>query len=738
VAKVKPPAKDVKRQEALANRPVQFTALSDQPLLQEECCGDRFNLVYQLGPVYDILRNPDTRPPLAIALYGDWGSGKTTAMRWLDDLLEKGSRTNAVHVRTIWFYPWKYHDREDVWRGLVAEVILNSLDARNADVHTVIKAARQFGRFLGRSFVHVLSAYVPPAGAAAKDVLAEWQAADHPESAYLNDFETTLKDWVKDTLGKQGRMVVFIDDLDRCMPDVAVQVLEALKLYLDVEKLIFVVGLDRAVIEQQILKRYAELGVDKEKAAKYLNKMFQVEVTLAPRIRHVEAFLDAQIEAFRFWKDNLEDDHQQIFRDVVLNLSQGNPREIKRLLNSAAMYGAGYLMSEEENSAPHADKLKFAQALLYFFCHRIAAERYGLDKTPRDRQLLDAVLRNPEELHQGRFKAFDQNQEKQFIAFVLDPNLKHLLQIPYPKEEEIKILAAAMPEPEVRGTLLDRITKALGKKPEEATQDDYDKVKELDLSGLPASNLSILSRFTNLQLLNLNNTQVSDLSPLEGLANLLSLEINDAPISDLSLLKRLTNLQVLDLSNTQVSDLSPLKGLTNLLGLYLSNTQVSDLSPLKGLANLQVLYLYNTPGSDPSPLKGLANLQTLVLSDTPVSDLSPLKGLANLQTLFLSGTPVSDLSPLKGLANLRGLNLDRTPVFDLSPLKGLANLQILYLSNTPVSDLLPLKGLAKLQGLSLSNTRVSDLSPLKGLAKLEWLSFQDTPAKRAGVKWPLE
>lgn len=58
---------------------------------------DSFNLSYLLGPVYDILRHPKTKTPMAIAIYGDWGTGKTTAMRWLHGLLEtwNGTRKRA-------------------------------------------------------------------------------------------------------------------------------------------------------------------------------------------------------------------------------------------------------------------------------------------------------------------------------------------------------------------------------------------------------------------------------------------------------------------------------------------------------------------------------------------------------------------------------------------------------------------------------------------------------------------
>ena len=126
----------IQKHEKLALEAPRFTIVSDEPLLAEESHRDSFDLTYQLGPVYDILRNPRTRTPMAIAVYGSWGTGKTTAMRWLHGLLlkwnEKGTDKERIRLRPVWFYPWKYHDKEDVWRGLIAEVIIASIDVREA------------------------------------------------------------------------------------------------------------------------------------------------------------------------------------------------------------------------------------------------------------------------------------------------------------------------------------------------------------------------------------------------------------------------------------------------------------------------------------------------------------------------------------------------------------------------------------------------------------------------------
>ena len=60
---------------------------------------DKFDLWLRLGPVYDILRYPETHTPLTVAVCGDWGVGKTSAMRWLEGRLNPNGITATIACR---------------------------------------------------------------------------------------------------------------------------------------------------------------------------------------------------------------------------------------------------------------------------------------------------------------------------------------------------------------------------------------------------------------------------------------------------------------------------------------------------------------------------------------------------------------------------------------------------------------------------------------------------------------
>lgn len=358
--------REARRREfkAFARRtPPSTTALSDRALRVEEVHAENFGLQTQLGPIYDIIRHPNTRMPMSIAIFGDWGSGKTTGMRWIEGLVREVDPNEKKIVR-LWFDPWKYSSKEDAWKGLIAEVILKSINVSDMTKDTLTAALKQFGGFLGYSFIEALSSvsYKNNFGLtvkfdAARNIARRFSEINHPEKGYLNEFENTFKKWVKARLGDGRRLVLFIDDLDRCSAEVTLEVLEALKLYLNVDNLVFVVGVDDGVVNRLVRKHYEQLGLldgaagsadpdGEKKVTQYLEKMFDVEVRLRPTEGQMQDFVDELLADSGL---GAKVDNPQIlsmFREIILSHAGHSPREAKRLINRALVYGAGLELLE--------------------------------------------------------------------------------------------------------------------------------------------------------------------------------------------------------------------------------------------------------------------------------------------------------------------------------------------------------------------------------------------------------
>ncbi len=156
------------------------------------------------------------------------------------------------------------------------------------------------------------------------------------------------------------------------------------------------------------------------------------------------------------------------------------------------------------------------------------------------------------------------------------------------------------------------------KNPNELTDEDFVKMKHFTLwnselgvwqsKRIEISDIKLLEKFTNLQVLQLNNLLYPESAIpkwMKILERLGIYDLNERFTLDLSLLEKLSNLQVLHLGGASIKNIKPLAGLTNLKQLVLIETQVSDLEPIKGLINLQLLVLENSENITKEQIKEL-------------------------------------------------------------------------------------------------------------------------------------
>ena len=285
----------------------------------------------------------ETGTPLTVGVFGDWGSGKTSLLKMVQ------KRLNATGpCLTVWFDAWKYDQQETLWRALLLRVLravraaiqdevipaedaqqrkdLAQLDDLEAALYRDVereevgkieidagklvggtaKAALQFGLSLvpaGTTLAQLVSGLSGGAEAgASEDLLAGLRRARtqiHVDQVqFLEQFQDKFGELVKRyVIGRgegHGRFVVFVDDLDRCLPEKAVEVLEAIKLFLDVPGCAFALGLAPEVIARGIEMKYREKGIDAENAGrfpidgtKYLEKIVQIPFYI-PEIEPLE------------------------------------------------------------------------------------------------------------------------------------------------------------------------------------------------------------------------------------------------------------------------------------------------------------------------------------------------------------------------------------------------------------------------------------------------------------------
>ena len=220
--------------------------------------------------------------PLAIGVHSPWGGGKSTVL----NLLEKRLQTAGQYV-VIRTDPWQYDNHDDVRGSLIAEV-LDQLGAtfasdgrakaRIADLFKRISWTR-VGLALGKG---ALTMQWNP-----EDLIDAFTPRGRSDDRSMGGFKDSFNTLVKG-LPDVDRVVVLVDDLDRCLPPAVMATLEGIKLFLAVPKMVFVIAADQEMVRDSIAVSLGQTNRSGAFATRYLEKIVQLPVTL-PRLAAADA-----------------------------------------------------------------------------------------------------------------------------------------------------------------------------------------------------------------------------------------------------------------------------------------------------------------------------------------------------------------------------------------------------------------------------------------------------------------
>src|SRR3990167_908353 len=302
-----------------------------------------------------MVTDKDFKTPFCIGIFGKWGSGKTSFMHLLEKRLSTGS--TEPYPIPVWFNPWRYEKEEHLIIPFLktiehaikryTEKIEKESDGTKKTLLSVLRKTRTKIKEASAAFAYGLTFDAKLGGfgftldtskaAAREEELANKRIEAKTLSEKLSSIYYEIVDELKSAIDEKSfRIVVFIDDLDRCLPEKAVEILEAIKLFLDIEGYLFVLGVDRDVVKKGISYRYRffEHREEKEKEAliispeDYLDKMIQLPLEL-PTIETGRKIT---------FIENLVGDSAE-FKDLAPIIDAGigdNPRTLKRFINLLA------------------------------------------------------------------------------------------------------------------------------------------------------------------------------------------------------------------------------------------------------------------------------------------------------------------------------------------------------------------------------------------------------------------
>jgi hypothetical protein len=154
------------------------------------------------------------------------------------------------------------------------------------------------------------------------------------DTIYFDGIDIIEKEMKK--IMKKSIIVVFVDDLDRCSPEKALEVFESIKVFLDIEGLVFVIGLSHEALDKLITARYEKIGVTGIKGEQYIQKIIQTPITLQDwNDSDIWTLLNDLLE-----KGQLDRKYVDIIRSnmkLIASVLEPNPREVKRFINNFIM-----------------------------------------------------------------------------------------------------------------------------------------------------------------------------------------------------------------------------------------------------------------------------------------------------------------------------------------------------------------------------------------------------------------
>lgn len=369
---------------------------------------DMLNNMAIAKTIASIIRDCDERP-ISIGVHGDWGAGKSSIL----EMVESEFSANDDGIVCIKFNGWRHQGFEDAKTALMSSIIseleknqkiadkaketlsklwknINWLSVAKAAGGAIFSLATGFtpAGLLIASIDSVKSAVadkgsaeatIETAGQFLKD--AKVFENNNSVSSVFSEFQMNFDELLKKSEIK--RLVVLIDDLDRCLPKVTIETLEAVRLFMFTKSTAFVIAADEAMIEYAVHEHFPNLPSKDETEAnkteydyskRYLEKLIQVPFKI-PALGRVEsemyitllmigsqvrddddkykALLVTSLEKMKKpWentglgiddlKDVLGDQYDTVsaeidvatqISEILANNTQGNPRNIKRFLN---------------------------------------------------------------------------------------------------------------------------------------------------------------------------------------------------------------------------------------------------------------------------------------------------------------------------------------------------------------------------------------------------------------------
>lgn len=320
----------------LREAPLRFTSNLDRGDAARDA--DTLNLIPYAEAMRDFIHECET--PISVGIQGDWGIGRTSLMNMLrgSGHGQQSGLLDASLCKTISLDSWPYaqFDQDDSMAVTCLYALTNELgqaleqepgidpmelkvqlEGANHILFAVMQQIRELkqGRTVtqqnGNSYIDISGQML----------------------TFRKEFEKLVALWTQSGDGR--RLVIFIDDLDRIRPVMALELIEAIKNFIDVPGCVFVMTLDYEVVQRGMLEK---LGRDMQKTSSkaFFDKIIQLPFVVPTTSYRLDEYIIDLLNKAGLpcvEEDGGDPASRQFFLDITRFTVGRNPRGIKRVVN---------------------------------------------------------------------------------------------------------------------------------------------------------------------------------------------------------------------------------------------------------------------------------------------------------------------------------------------------------------------------------------------------------------------
>ena len=212
-----------------------------------------------------------------MSINATWGYGKTTFIRMWE------AKLRAQGYSTVYINAWEKDYIQDPF-AVVISTIWEQTKKQNSHIKDIATTVKELADIAGKIIAYK---YIGDAAlnsfkkGISNDVKCNFVLDDYIEhTKRIEDFKKQLHEYVKQLQEQEGskdKLVIFVDELDRCRPTYAIEMLERIKHLFSIENIVFVLSVDQSVLHESIKGFYGSSNISAEN---YLRRFVDIEYGL--------------------------------------------------------------------------------------------------------------------------------------------------------------------------------------------------------------------------------------------------------------------------------------------------------------------------------------------------------------------------------------------------------------------------------------------------------------------------